>query len=150
MSDNLWEWAVAAYARPGVAEACLDLQDSENQNVPLLLWAAWRPHADEAMARQAAGVAHAWADAVIVPLRQVRRRMKTAVSEGDDRLRLSLREKVKGLELAAEKALLDILGGIHGNGVAPIVDSLRITATVWGAVPPPEKLARLAQALSEG
>jgi uncharacterized protein (TIGR02444 family) len=36
-----WEWALDAYARPGVAEACLELQDVHGQNVPLLLWAAW-------------------------------------------------------------------------------------------------------------
>ena len=40
MSD-LWTWAVAAYEAPGVAEACLSLQDHNEQNVPLLLWAAW-------------------------------------------------------------------------------------------------------------
>ncbi len=41
MSDDLWTWACAAYAAPGVAEACLSLQDYHEQNVPLLLWAAW-------------------------------------------------------------------------------------------------------------
>src|SRR5690606_19138568 len=32
----LWEWAVAAYARPGVSDVCLQLQDGDGQNVPLL------------------------------------------------------------------------------------------------------------------
>ena len=41
MSDDLWTWACAAYAAPGVSEACLSLQDYHEQNVPLLLWAAW-------------------------------------------------------------------------------------------------------------
>ena len=38
---RLWDWAVAAYAAPDVAEACLLLQDRHEQNVPLLLWSAW-------------------------------------------------------------------------------------------------------------
>ena len=38
---SLWDWAVAAYSAEGVAEACLELQDSAGQNIPLLLWAAW-------------------------------------------------------------------------------------------------------------
>ena len=38
---RLWDWAIAAYGAPGVAEACLALQDSNEQNVPLLLWSAW-------------------------------------------------------------------------------------------------------------
>ena len=38
---RLWDWAVAAYAAPGVGEACLALQDSHEQNVPVLLWSGW-------------------------------------------------------------------------------------------------------------
>ena len=37
----LWDWALKAYAAPGVQEACLQLQDGVGQNVPLLLWAGW-------------------------------------------------------------------------------------------------------------
>ena len=40
MSD-LWTWTLTAYKAPGVAETCLSLQDHHEQNVPLLLWAAW-------------------------------------------------------------------------------------------------------------
>jgi uncharacterized protein (TIGR02444 family) len=38
---SFWTWALEAYARPAVPEACLDLQDNYSQSVPLLLWAAW-------------------------------------------------------------------------------------------------------------
>ena len=38
---QLWDWALKAYARQPVAEACLHLQDAHGQNVPYLLWAAW-------------------------------------------------------------------------------------------------------------
>ena len=41
MSDPFWDWALKAYAAPGVQEACLQLQDGTGQNVPLLLWAGW-------------------------------------------------------------------------------------------------------------
>ena len=40
-ADDLWTWAVAAYGREGVSEACLELQDIHGQTVPLLLWTAW-------------------------------------------------------------------------------------------------------------
>jgi len=36
-----WDWAVAAYRDEAVRIACLDLQDAQGQNVPLLLWGAW-------------------------------------------------------------------------------------------------------------
>ena len=38
---RFWDWALEVYARPGVAEACLNLQDDHHQSVPFLLWAAW-------------------------------------------------------------------------------------------------------------
>ena len=32
--EGFWAWALAAYARPGAAEACLELQDAFGQCVP--------------------------------------------------------------------------------------------------------------------
>jgi uncharacterized protein (TIGR02444 family) len=40
--SGLWDWAVAAYGAPDVGDACVALQDSHDQNVPLLLWAGRR------------------------------------------------------------------------------------------------------------
>ena len=37
----LWTWTLTAYKAPGVAEACLSLQDHPVLNVRLLLWGAW-------------------------------------------------------------------------------------------------------------
>ena len=38
---KLWDFALAAWERPGVSDACLALQDQDGQSVPLLLWRAW-------------------------------------------------------------------------------------------------------------
>ena len=38
---SLWGWTLEAYARPGVPEACLELQDEYGQNTSYLLWAVW-------------------------------------------------------------------------------------------------------------
>ena len=70
---RLWDWAVAAYAAPDVAEACLLLQDRHEQNVPLLLWSAWvaatgrRP--DEETLEAACDTARAWDSLAVAPLR---------------------------------------------------------------------------------
>ncbi len=100
---EFWDWAVATYARPGVAEASLRLQDEHGQCVPLLLWAAWA--GEPGLAMEAALLARAWLP-VIEPLRGVRRRLKVEVSAGDETDRLALRNDVKGVELRAEKALM--------------------------------------------
>ena len=36
-----WQFSGAVYAHPGVAEACLDLQDRHGLDVNLLLFCAW-------------------------------------------------------------------------------------------------------------
>ena len=53
--SGLWDWTLRAYAQPGAAEACLDLQDQHGQNTSLLLWAVWSETADPARPAQAWG-----------------------------------------------------------------------------------------------
>ena len=107
---RLWDWAVAAYGAPGVAEACLALQDSNEQNVPLLLWSAWvaqtgrKPDAETIEA--ACDTARAWDSVVVAPLRSVRRTLKAPVPDIDDGPREAIRNRIKALELEAERTLL--------------------------------------------
>ena len=134
--SEFWDWAVAVYARPSVAEACLDLQDTYGQNVPLLLWAAWRGGdvaAAVALARQ-------WEDEVVAPLRGVRRRLKGR--DGAD----SLREQVKAVEREAERTLMAALAALAGPGADG--RALAAVAAAWGAAPPPEALERLHAAIT--
>jgi uncharacterized protein (TIGR02444 family) len=151
---------VAAYGAPGVAEQCLDLQDAHDQNVPLLLWAAWaatQGGVSDVMASQAARMARTWSEEVIVPLRSVRRRLKQALSEGDEAPRLALREQVKAIELQSEKVLLEQLTGLStgADGLpddlmpAVMLDALLKVASAWSGDYPAEKLARLTQTLSD-
>ena len=160
MTKDVWSWVVAAYGAPGVAEQCLELQDAHDQNVPLLLWAAWaatQGGVSDVMASQAAGMARAWSEEVIIPLRNVRRRLKQSLSDGDEAPRLALREQVKAIELQAEKVLLEQLAGLSGAGgrlpddLVPTVmlDALLNVASAWSDDYPAEKLARLTQTLSD-
>lgn len=156
MTTDFWKWAVNAYGREGVAEACLALQDDHDQCVPLLLWAAWRANdgigVGAADAVVAAGIARVWAHEVVGPLRQVRRRMKNALENGDDAVRLPLREKIKGLELEAERALMCRLSGVSeekSHAKQEVGEALVATARAWAAKVPKERLNRLAEALTK-
>ncbi|HEX6859767.1 MAG TPA: TIGR02444 family protein, partial [Caulobacteraceae bacterium] len=71
---SLWDWAAATYARPGVSQACLDLQDGHQQNVCFLLWAMWANPESDAL-RAGVGMAREWETIVLKPLRGVRRRL---------------------------------------------------------------------------
>ena len=112
---RLWDWALAAYARPGVADACLSLQDYHRQNVPLLLAAAWA--ADEGRTLDldgAAGLAAAWDDRAVLALRAARRGVQAALPGIDDASREALRTTIKAVELSAERLLLDALERLAG------------------------------------
>jgi len=129
--SEFWDWAVAAYARPGVAEACLELQDTSGQNVPLLLWAVWRG-GDVAAA---VGLARAWDDEVVGPLRGVRRRLKGGAGAE------ALSERVKAVELEAERTLMLALEAVAGS--VPDAGALTAVARAWGGSPTSDSLARL-------
>ena len=145
---ELWDWAVAAY-RGDVPAICLDLQDTQGQNVPLLLWAAWCAHEgtaiDDATLAEGVAVARTW-DAVVTPLRLARRRLKTLDSE-------ALRDKVKAVELLVEKALLEALPrpprAAAVTAGMTVTEAVMAAADAWAPGCPAEKLARLTQALSE-
>jgi len=154
VSDDLWAWACAAYASPGVSEACLALQDYHEQNVPLLLWAAWTAvtgrHPDEETIEAACDTARAWQTMTIAPLRAVRRTLKTPVPDLETDARLAVREQVKAAELAAERHLLEGLQALSpaaSGAPRPAVDAMAEAARLWDRVVPRPGLRTLADLL---
>lgn len=154
MSGDLWSWAVAVYDAPGVAEACLALQDHHAQNVPLLLWAAWIARTgrlpDEETLEAACDTARAWDTTTVAPLRAVRRTLKAPVPDLDDAARLAVREQVKAVELAAERRLLSALETLSPSPAAAprlALDGLVAAARLWDRVVPRPALKTLADRL---
>lgn len=105
---NLWEFSLQHYSRPGVADACLRLQDEHGVNVNLLLWCAWLEQLgiilDSVRLRNAQERIQAWDENYVVPLRQLRRRMKTEFGVSDSDIE-QVRKQIKQAELLAEKQL---------------------------------------------
>jgi uncharacterized protein (TIGR02444 family) len=145
---DIWPWAVAAYARPGVAEACLRLQDEQAQNVCLLLWAAWSGADADALARGAV-LARRWEGEVVGPLRQARRALKPAAPGIDAVSREALRAQVKAAELAAERVLLEALATIarRRTVAGATKPALKAAVQAWGRPASATALAALAAAL---
>lgn len=152
--SELWTWAVAAYEAPGVAEACLSLQDHNEQNIPLLLWAAWiavsgrRP--DEETIEAACDAARAYDTVVVAPLRAVRRTLKAPIPDVDNDHREALRQQVKALELDAERRLmleLEALAPAPSGAPRRAIDGLAETARLWARVVPRPALTTLADRL---
>jgi uncharacterized protein (TIGR02444 family) len=158
----LWRYAVAAYARPEVREACLALQDRHGADVNLLLLCAWRAAVGapalgtEDLAACAAAV-EPWRRGAVERLRGVRRRLEAAAVP-------ALRAEVLAAELDAEyveqallmralqlRGRLDALrhgvrgrrGGAAGGRDEVAMRSLLAYCALLGVAPEGGTLARL-------
>ena len=105
---GLWDFSLECYARPGVADICLHLQDEQGVNVNLLLWCAWLDARglmlDAARLHNAQKRIRGWDEHYVIPLRQLRRRMKVEFGVDDDGIE-AVRARIKQAELLAEKQL---------------------------------------------
>jgi uncharacterized protein (TIGR02444 family) len=152
---SFWTWALEAYARPGAAEACLDLQDRHGQCIPYLLWAAWAARMGRGLDAKTldagAELCGRWEAAAVGPLRRARRAMKPPVAGVDDSAREALRAETKALELKAERLLIETLEGLSPEAESaslPVGPALSAAARAWPSKGSPEALERLAQTLS--
>jgi uncharacterized protein (TIGR02444 family) len=104
---SLWQFSLQVYRKPGVAQACVALQDAHGVDVNLLLCLLWLA-ADRRRLPAAQielldkGVAH-WRQAAVIPLRRLRRLLKGGVSLGDAPAVEGFRVRVKSVELEAER-----------------------------------------------
>ncbi len=107
MPTDLWSFALACYARPGVEPICLRLQD-DGADVCLLLCALWLEQRGVAASAQRLAqlqaTAQPWQQTVVQPLREERRSWKDAARS--DLALAHWREQIKEMELAAERELL--------------------------------------------
>ena len=145
---GLWDWALRAYARDGVPQACLALQDAHGQNTSLLLWAVWAETADAAQLARAAALTREWDALALSPIRAVRRALKAPFPGVQDGARETLREDVKAVELRTERVLMEALEAMtEGRGGAHALDALEAASRAWGRPAPDDALAALAAAL---
>jgi uncharacterized protein (TIGR02444 family) len=123
-SDDLWRFSCAFYAQPGVSEALLALQDRAGLDVNLILFALWRgacglrrlSQAELMAAERSAAPVTA---AIVLPLRALRRKLRSDRDADIQRLR----ERIKALEIAAERIVqrrrLARLAGTPASDTSP-------------------------------
>lgn len=120
MENPFWEYSLAVYARGGVADALLALQDEFGLDVNMLLYAAWlaarglrldAAHLSPLEARVAP-----WREQVVRPLRQLRRQWRDYPEAG------ALRDLLKGLELQAEQSQQALMWD-HFCAAAPLPEA---------------------------
>lgn len=111
-SNPFWGYSLRLYGSGEVAPLCLRLQDGWGLDVNLLLYCLWHGAQGQCIApADMAAIGQpsaAWRQEVVEPLRKTRRWLKGR-SEGVAAKAPGLRDKVKALELAAEKCQQDWL-----------------------------------------
>lgn len=127
---RLWRWCGEVYRRPGVADACLRLQDECGADVNLvlaLIWAGGEGIAvDAAALSRLVELSRNWQAQIVTPLRAVRRALKPRIEAAD------FRERVKAIELEAERIEQEMLvsalpaPGNGGPAFAVAAENLRI------------------------
>src|SRR5262245_19659619 len=134
-----WQFALAIYSRPGVADVCLMLQDRIGLDVNILLFAtyatiqcSWVVTSQDIQAMDAA--VQAWRTEAIIPLRVLRRRLKLPLGAIEGEYAEVLRSKVKQTELLAEQIewamLAQWLDHRSGNRVAEKADLAEVLKRV--------------------
>src|SRR5689334_17787625 len=107
MADSqFWQFSLDFYGRPRVAEACLDLQDNAGVDVNVLFFvlymATHKRELNRAEIERVDASIKTWRDEAVVPLRTLRRKLKTGIAPLATADTDKLRSAVKRLELEAE------------------------------------------------
>ncbi len=108
-ASEFWDFSLATYGRPGVAPGCLSLQDRRGVDVNIAMLCCWigasgRGHLEAGDLEAILAVAKPWHDAVVVPLRGLRRHLKTRPAPPPEATVEAVRRRIATAELAAEHA----------------------------------------------
>jgi uncharacterized protein (TIGR02444 family) len=103
--DEFWQFAIHFYEKPGVAPACLALQDRHGKDVLIALFGCWlgisgRGRLDAAALTAAEATARPWRQQVVEPLRRTRHDLKNIAGAEE------LYERMKKIELDAERVAM--------------------------------------------
>lgn len=113
LDSPLWHFSLKFYSRPRVPPACLTLQDIAGVDVCVLLFSLYCTHTKRFISqqklRQCDERLRDWRTTVILPLRQIRREMKTKFATTRLECMKKVGQQIQGLEINAEQISLAIL-----------------------------------------
>jgi uncharacterized protein (TIGR02444 family) len=137
-----WRFSLHFYRQPGVADACIALQDGVGLDVNLLLFVMWLAAARQRLSQDDVQKLEdkvcGWRDLTIVPIRNVRRELKghaTLIEAGKQE---AFRNRIKAVELEAERLQQEALFGLTqavvlGEPAAPM-DAVRVNVEAYERV----------------
>lgn len=103
----LWRFSLGLYREPGVADACLRLQDEAGADVNIVFFLLWNASLKRefslADVKATDSAVADWREMAVIPMRKIRRSLKDAPVLPDPGIVEDYRTKIKGLELEAER-----------------------------------------------
>jgi uncharacterized protein (TIGR02444 family) len=136
-----WRFSLRLYRLPGVAEACIKLQEESGCDVNLLLFLLWhaaqgRRLATEEIERLEQDIAP-WREATVVPLRAVRRALKSPPGLVEAGAAEAFRTRIKAVELEAERLQQEAMyarvrEALLGEAVASVAQAARANVGAYG------------------
>jgi uncharacterized protein (TIGR02444 family) len=115
-----WRFSLHFYRHAGVSDACIALQDEQGVDVNLLLFLFWLADDGRQLAvddvKKLDDAVRDWRNLTIVPIRDTRRRLKGARTIVDNATQEVFRNKVKAIELDAERLQQAALFAFTGSG----------------------------------
>lgn len=131
--NPFWRFSLRVYRMPGVAQACLELQERCDADVNLLLFCGWSGRQgrelDLQRLRTAMGRVGGWQSQVIAPLRAARRALRQQHDAGAAALGLPLRRRLAAIELDLERVEQCLLAELASQWPRPTAAAPSAAAT---------------------
>jgi uncharacterized protein (TIGR02444 family) len=116
----LWRFSLHFYRQAGVSDACIALQDACGVDVNLLLFLFWLAAGQRQLSvaeiKQLDEAVRGWRDLTIVPIRDIRRNLKGVATLVEAQKQEAFRNKIKAIELEAERLQQEALFGMTRTG----------------------------------
>lgn len=138
-----WQFSVKFYAVPGVAQACIDLQDQAGVDVNILFFLLWNATQNRALnCEEVAELERdigAWRDMTVVPLRNLRRALKSPPPAMAPQEAEGFRTRIKAVELEAERLQQEAMYSLARSGrisspALSKIEAARASVTAYQAV----------------
>jgi len=139
-----WRFSLGFYRQTGVSQACIDLQDQAGVDVNILLFLLWNATLKRTLSKDTVEEVEAktgpWRDATVVPIRALRRALRTpppAVATGAAE---AFRTRIKGVELEAERlqqqTMFELASSLAFTSAASPLEAARSSVAAYQATCP--------------
>jgi uncharacterized protein (TIGR02444 family) len=138
-----WRFSVKFYGVPDVAPSCIALQDEAGVDVNVLFFFLWQATQGRTFSRDEVAeierLIGGWRDMAVVPLREVRRALKTPPPVMDAEIAEGFRTRIKAVELEAERLQQEALYALAqsdrlGSPAGSPVEAARASIAAYQAV----------------